>query len=278
MAFSEECIECIHGAASAEGFDPHGFQAIVETQCGGQALVEIEGRELPLIRYRPEVFFRCQELGDEERALAVQRKLAARHAGDLISPKSQEARYGQFHKASKINEQAAFGACCWGVGQIPGDIADWLGYGTPKALGLRAISGIDGQLELLIRFIYKRGLVQMVRDLDWRGFARLYYGRDQAESHARRMAMTYRRISGRSAADPEHIRVGSLGDGVARLQRQLRALGYPVEMDGDFGSATLRHLIRFQIESNMVGDGIAGPKVMARLDVLGGSAFDNQGR
>lgn len=275
MAFSEESVDCIHGAAAAEGFDQDGFHALVETLCNGQALVEIEGQQMPLIRYRPEVFFRQSGLSDKDRADALHRKLGARRTGDLVGPKSQGARYGLLYKASTINEQAAHAACCWGVGQISGDLADWLGYGTPKALGLRAISGMDGQLELLIRFIYKRGLVQMVRDLDWRGFARLYYGRDQADHAARRMASAYRRISGRQTVLPDHLRVGSVGEPVALLQRQLRGLGHAVAIDGDFGPATRRGLTRFQSEANMKPDAIAGPKVLARLEALGGLGSDS---
>lgn len=59
------------------------------------------------------------------------------------------------------------------------------------------------------------------------------------------------------------------GDDVAELQRRLNALGFEAgDVDGIFGSDTLRALLDFQENRRMAEDGIAGPSVVAELDLM----------
>jgi len=186
--------------------------------------------------------------------------------------KSQSARYNQLRRAATINEQAAYAACSWGVGQVLGENAEWLGYGQPKTLAETAMSGISGQLEVMLRFIDKRGLRPELQAHDWRGFARDYNGKGQVDYYSKRMAAAYRRISGNAGAssDPVSLRLGASGDAVAALQRMLRGLGYHLIVDGDFGPATRRQVLLFQRDQNLTVDGIAGSKTLARLEAMTG--------
>ena len=57
------------------------------------------------------------------------------------------------------------------------------------------------------------------------------------------------------------------GDDVAELQRRLNALGFDAgDVDGIFGSDTLRALLDFQENRHMAEDGIAGTLVVQELD------------
>jgi hypothetical protein len=160
---------------------------VVEVESGRKAFTRIDGRELPLILYEYHVFCRYPGLTGAQRAEAVRRKLAAPNWGDLPYAKTQPARYNQLARAARINVQAAHAACSWGVGQVLGENAEWLGYGTPKALAERAMEGIAGQLEIMLAFIRKRGLADELTARDWAGFARLYHGAGQVEYYSRRM-------------------------------------------------------------------------------------------
>lgn len=58
---------------------------------------------------------------------------------------------------------------------------------------------------------------------------------------------------------------GEDGDAVANLQSQLRAHGFDISVDGNFGAATELAVKQFQLKQGLVSDGIVGPKTWDRL-------------
>ena len=60
-------------------------------------------------------------------------------------------------------------------------------------------------------------------------------------------------------------RLGSRGEGVKLLQRLLVQWGYQLTADGDYGPRTMEAVTAFQQAEDLVADGIAGQKTMARL-------------
>ena len=272
MAFSQDVLTAIETLAQSEGIEANALKAVVEVESGGKAFAKVDGKDMPLILYEYHVFYRCGGLTAKERTEAVNRNLAAKKWGALPYAKSQSARYNQLKRAATINEQAAYAACSWGVGQVLGENAEWLGYGTPKKLAETAMSGIEGQLAVMLQFIRKRGLIDALGGLDWRGFARLYNGSGQVDYYSTRMAAAYKRHAGTQSTAPDGVtlRLGMRGDDVAELQRHLRGLGYHLIVDGDYGPATRRMVQQFQAENDMVADGIAGPATLARIDVMRG--------
>ena len=280
MAFSQEVIDAVVAVAEARGIEPAALCAVVEVESGGRAFTRIDGRDMPLILYEYHVFHRWTGLTDAQRAEAVRRNLAAPRWNMLPYKVGQTARYDQLRRAAGINEQAAHAACSWGVGQVLGENADWLGYGTPKALAEHTMTGITGQVEVMLRFIERRDLIRSLRDHDWRRFARLYNGPGQVNHYAPLMERAYSRLSrslggaaparSPAAAAPLVLRAGMLGEEVAELQRRLRGQGYFLHVDGDFGPATERQVRAFQADQGLTVDGIAGPITLGRLEALGG--------
>lgn len=61
------------------------------------------------------------------------------------------------------------------------------------------------------------------------------------------------------------LRRGSFGDAVGQLQELLRAKGYDVTIDNDFGPATELAVIHFQRSAGLVKDGIVGSNTWAAL-------------
>ena len=64
----------------------------------------------------------------------------------------------------------------------------------------------------------------------------------------------------------KRLKQGSRGDEVMELQKFLNNAGYPVKIDGVFGSATTVALIKFQIANGLKGDGIVGVQTRAVLN------------
>jgi len=58
---------------------------------------------------------------------------------------------------------------------------------------------------------------------------------------------------------------GEDGDGVVSLQSRLRAHGFDIAVDGNFGAATELAVKQFQLQQGLVSDGIVGPKTWDRL-------------
>ncbi len=269
MAFSEEVMSAIRKAADAAGLEPAALAAVVEVESGGKAFTSIGGKDMPLILYEYHVFYRALPPG--LRVEAVARNLARPRWGELPYKKTQSARYAQLDRAKEIDEEAAYSACSWGVGQVLGENWKWLGYKSAKALAEAAMSGIDGQLGLMLRFIDKRGLKDELRDHDWRGFARLYNGSGQVDHYAKLMEAAYARVGGAAAqgeADDVTLRVGSQGIAVSQLQQSLRKLGHHLNVDGDFGPATQVALREFQKGNGLAVTGIADPETLGRIETL----------
>lgn len=80
-----------------------------------------------------------------------------------------------------------------------------------------------------------------------------------------------RRTSSSSSSSPV-LRQGAKGAAVTRLQQQLRAKGYNIAADGDFGPKTLNAVKAFQRAKGLAVDGVVGPKTWAALGGAGGTS------
>ena len=274
MAFSADVLKEIEKVAEAQGIEPAALKTVIEVESGGRATSKVDGKDMPLILYEYHVFYRYKGLNDAERSTAVSKRLASRRWGDIPYVKSQSGRYGQLERAAKINEQAAYAACSWGVGQVLGENAEWLGYGTPRKLAETCMKGVAGQVEVMLAFVKKAGLMDELHARDWRGFARRYNGPGQVDHYSRLMKAAYKRHAGSdwqpTVVPAGVLKIGMKGDAIADLQRRLRGQGFHLHVDGDFGPATLKMVKQFQHEHGLVADGIAGPATLGVLEALGG--------
>jgi hypothetical protein len=265
----------IRRIAAERGIDPAALLAVVDIESGGRAFTEIGGQPMPLICFEYHVFHR--QLRPAARPAAIGAGLAAPRWGQLLYPRSQRARYALLARAKLIDREAAYAACSWGVGQVLGENARWLGYESAEALADEACSGIAGQISLMLRFIGRRGLDEALAQQDWVRFAEGYNGPLQARhDYAGRMALAYARWSQRDPtieAEPM-LATGDRGDAVRRLQQALSASGAKLTVDGEFGSQTRHALRRFQAEQGLVRDGVAGSRTWARLHAVTGGRAD----
>lgn len=256
----------IRSVSAQRDLDPALVLAVADVESGGRALTEIGGRPMPCILYEYHVFHR--RLSPGLRGLAVECGLAARRWGALPYPRAQRERYALLERARRLDREAAFAACSWGVGQVLGENARWLGYESAEALADEAISGVAGQVRLMMRFIDKRGLESALRAQDWESFARGYNGPSHAKhDYAGRLARAAAHWRDCPVAPPSEgfIAFGDRGPQVEAIQRALNRCGAALIPDGDFGHATRAAVRSFQAQEGLVRDGVVGAQTRARL-------------
>ena len=74
--------------------------------------------------------------------------------------------------------------------------------------------------------------------------------------------------------DNSKIQYGSTGTQVREVQSLLKALNYPVTVDGKFGAATRKAVRLFQSLNNLTVDGIVGAKTLAKLQSGTAAAYN----
>lgn len=264
--------------AEAAGYDPAALMAVVEVESGGRIFADIDGKAEPLIRFEGHYFYRL--LGRQKRNRAVTAGLAHHRAGKVRNPYSQGARWKLLKRACGIDRDAALQSTSWGVGQVMGAHWRWLGHASVDAFVCEVRRGLEGQVELMLRFIEKAGLADELRQRNWRGFARGYngpaYGRYGYDRKLQRAFDQYHAVPGNEDRSGEADRVkrhkvlllrfGDRGELVKALQRQLNRHGFALAADGDFGPLTRAALETFQMRNDLVVDGIAGPKTFVALE------------
>jgi hypothetical protein len=82
----------------------------------------------------------------------------------------------KFSFAFSLDPEAAMMACSWGAFQELGENYDDYKFKTVGEFVDTMKSGADGQLEIFIRSIIRRGLTDELQRRDWAGFARNYNG------------------------------------------------------------------------------------------------------
>ena len=262
MKRDQEIRDAVRDALGDLPIDVSVLMAAIEVESGNKIFTEIDGKQMPLILFEYHVFYR--NLRREDRAAAVASRLAAPRWGDIPYPRTQRERYELLAKASMIDAEAAHAACSWGVGQVLGENARWLGYENAVAMAHVAQSGLAGQVEIMLRFIERRGLVDALVMKDWAAFAHGYNGPLHARhDYAGRMARAYERISGQTA--PNVLKLGDSGPAVAELQALLGE-----KQDGIFGTATEAAVRYHQRREGLKVDGIVGPETWASLRAITG--------
>jgi hypothetical protein len=254
--------------AKKAGIEPAALLAVIEAESAGKFFALVNGRKEPLIRFEGHYFDR--RLPDAPQQKARDAGLASPHVGKVPNPASQGARWVLLDRACTFSRSAALESTSWGIGQIMGSHWKLLGYPSVEAFVETARSGAAGQVEQLIRFIEKNGLLPILNNRDWTAFARRYNGPlFRRNAYDTKLAAAYKRHRDEpdvtSDAPVPTITFGSTGDTVRDLQLTLTALGYPVKPSATFDHATKAALIRFQKAAGLVPDGIAGPKTAAVL-------------
>lgn len=104
----------------------------------------------------------------------------------------------KFSQAFALDPDAAMMACSWGAFQELGENYDDYGFANVGEFVDMMKSGIDGQLDIFVRSIKKRGLVDELQRKNWAGFARNYNGAGYRRfQYDEQMANAYRVFKGK---------------------------------------------------------------------------------
>jgi hypothetical protein len=221
--FSEEISGLLSDVARRYDIEPAALLAVAEVESGGRAFASVKGRSEPLIRFEGHYFDR--RLSGEKRDDARKRSLASPQAGAIRNPASQAERWALLDRAAGIDPQAAYESVSWGIGQVMGAHWAWLGFANVDELVAMARSGVAGQVELMLRYIAKAGLLDAIRRHDWKAFAKGYNGPSyRKHRYDTRLAEAYERYSARAvppAAVAPLVRTGARPDWLGRLGQWL---------------------------------------------------------
>ncbi|MDA5556311.1 N-acetylmuramidase domain-containing protein [Shimia sp. MMG029] len=266
--FAPDVVEEISKIAEELTVEPAALLAVAQVESGGRVFATVDGKDMPLIRWEGHYFHR--ELPVALRKKAVRAGLASTVVGGVKNSSSQQVRYNLLARAKKLHEVAALRSCSWGLGQVMGANAEWIGYQDVHALVADAVSGAAGQVQVMANFIRRAGLVDELQALNWAAFARQYNGPGyKVNKYDTKMARAYAAFGGSGVvAEPDELvlRTGALGEAVRELQLLLRRAGHGVLIDGDFGPATKRAVMNFQRDNGLGVDGVVGPATWAALE------------
>lgn len=260
-------ITAAEAAGKRHGLDPKALAAVVAVESNGVVFATVNGRQEPLILPEPHIFDR--RLAGEKRGKARAQGLAHPTWGAIKYDRTQAARWDRLNRMRAIDNDAALESASWGVGQVMGFHWKFLGFASVEQFVASARSGLEGQIDVMARFIVKNGLADELNRRDWSGFARGYNGPGYKKNRYHiKMADAYKSLGGNgpSVIPFGMLRLGASGARVRELQALLVRAGHPVKVDGDFGPATRDAVSAFQAARNLTSDGVAGPQTMAALD------------
>jgi hypothetical protein len=264
--FNATVLAAIRSVALAHNIEPAALSAVVDTESAGIAFTTVQGVDMPLIRIEGHYFDRL--VPADKQAAARAAGLASPISGKVKNPKSQEDRYRMFSRMCDIDKAAAIMSCSWGVGQVMGAHWEALNFVSAEAFRAFVIASVGNQVEVMVRFIERNGLVDEIARQDWAGFARGYNGPSyKANAYDTKLAAAFAAYGGRGAISPAAgmLRMGSSGAGVRELQALLVRAGATIKVDGDYGPSTRDAVRAFQQSKSLTVDGIAGPEVQTAL-------------
>jgi hypothetical protein len=264
--FNATVLTAIRSVALAHNIEPAALSAVVDTESAGIASTNVNGVELPVIRIEGHYFDRL--VPADKQAAARSAGLASPTAGKIKNPASQADRYKMFSRMCDIDRDAAIMSCSWGVGQVMGAHWKTLNFSSAEEFLAFVRASVGNQVEIMVRFIERNGLVDEIRRQDWAGFARGYNGPGyKANNYDVKLAQKFAAYGGRTSISPAAgmLRQGSSGAGVRELQALLVRAGATIKVDGDYGPATRDAVSSFQTAKGLTVDGVAGPEVQAAL-------------
>lgn len=251
-----------------------------------QAVLEVESKGAPfdeqgrlILLPEKHVFYR--ELPKAKRLKAVALGLAAKRWKKKnyrrLGQPGSDRRWDRLQKMAKLDETAALKSCSYGLAQIMGFNFSMCGHDSVQDFVLSLAESAENQIKAFVSFLEKSGLRDELQAKDWRAIARIYNGKGQVDYYAALLAKAYARLARSSynfddrqivspASASTILSLGSSGYRIKALQERLATVGFPLRADGDFGPATRRAVVAFQVEHGLKPDGKVGENTEEALE------------
>ncbi|HHP0285006.1 N-acetylmuramidase family protein [Acinetobacter baumannii] len=163
------------------GIEPAALQAVIDVECKGSGFNQ-DGT--PVILYERHVM-RQRLIANNKVKIADE---MMRKRPDLCSKTSggyglYSQQHAKLNDAAKFDRTSALESCSWGIGQVMGYHWYSLGYPSLQAFINAMYKDEASQLEAMCRFIKVNGLVNALKNKDWKAFARGYNGPAYAKNN-----------------------------------------------------------------------------------------------
>lgn len=256
-------------AASKIGCEVAVLQAVLEVESGGDAF---DGKGRLIILPEKHIFWRYlpKALRNRARVQGLAHPKWSRSNYKGLGGKGSDRRWDRFEDMARLHEDAAAKSLSYGKPQIMGFNHKICGYGDVQSFVLDFARSEDAQDAAFIEYLVNVGLAEALREKDFREIARRYNGPGQVDKYSGMMARAYKRITGNAPTSKNKkrftaLRIGSQGYQVKALQERLSELGYHTGIDGDFGPATRRSVVAFQVDHGLDVDGMVTSQTNAKL-------------
>jgi len=263
--FNSDEIQQITNIAQEMQIEPAAMIALGLKESSGNVFWTVDGQQLPAIRPETHHFHRL--LQGEERRRAVAEGLAHPKRKAIKMPRSWSGVYRMYRRMQAINPEAAAAATSHGWGQVMGFNHEDLGYDSAVELAERAAGSLEGQTELVARFLEANGLIPAMNALPKSSAAKLIARRYNGPAYRENrydtdLIKNYRRVVG-NTSDPTVAEGRSILD----LQKALIKLGFePGKADNINGNMTKAAVRQFQKRNGLIVDGIAGSMTWEALE------------
>lgn len=253
--------------------DADVLRAILQVESGGD---DYDDQGRLIILPEKHIFHRKLPKGLRNKALALglsaRKWKRANYKG--LGGKGSNRRWALMTRWSKLNEKAALLSASYAAPQIMGFNHKICGYDSVSDFVLALSQNSAASAEAFLKFLENSGLADELRDKDWAAIARRYNGSGQVTKYSGMMRRAYAKLKdgkpaskAKSPARFSMLRLGSEGYRVEALQKRLNELNYNVQADGDFGPATRRAVVAFQVDHSLKPDGVVGPATEKALEL-----------
>lgn len=184
----------IESQAKLLGVETAALRAVIEVECKGSGF---NTDNTPVILFERHVM--RQRLIKNGQAKTADMMMAKRP--DLCSKSSggyglYSAQHGRLNAAAKYHRNSALESASWGIGQVMGYHWEALGYASLQSFINAMYKDEASQLEAMCRYIKANGLVNALKNKDWKAFARGYNGAAYAKnSYDVKLANAYKKWS-----------------------------------------------------------------------------------
>jgi hypothetical protein len=181
--------------AKTLGIEVNALRAVIEVECKGSGF---NTDNTPVILFERHVM-RQRLIANGQVKIADQMIIKR---PDLCSKTAggyglYSAQHGRLNVATQYHRASALESASWGIGQVMGYHWKSLGYKSLQAFVNAMYKDEASQLEAMCRYIKVNGLVNALKNKDWKSFARGYNGVEYAKnSYDVKLANAYKEWGG----------------------------------------------------------------------------------
>lgn len=167
-------IKQIENQANLLGIEAAALKAVIEVECKGSGF---NADSTPVILFERHVMQqRLLQNGQSkisDQMMIKRPDLCSKSAGGygLYS-----AQHGRLNAAAQYHRASALESASWGIGQVMGYHWKSLGYATLQVFINAMYKDEASQLDAMCRYIQVNGLINALKNKDWKAFARGYNG------------------------------------------------------------------------------------------------------